>query len=144
MAKLVLMNTFCVKGSNPIHCSHKILLPSFSPGKIPLNYLKKCQITIFRGRLVKTPLLFLDFTMQVELVKNTPQTRKMAEAIGGFWSSPPPLRPCLSPHSLPSISSHSHSVYSMGLWESQACMSTISKALHTGLPRACNSQRPMI
>ena len=28
--------------------------------------------------------------MQVQLVKNTPKTWKMAEPIGGFWSSPPP------------------------------------------------------
>ena len=141
------MNTFCVKGSNPIHCSHKMLLPSFSPGKIPLNYmyLKKCQITIFSGRLVKTPLLFLDFTMQVQLVKNTPQTRKMAEPIGGFWSSPPPLGLVLA-------LTHCHLYYLTvtvcTAWVSgshkHAWVLYLTKALHTGLPRACNSQRPMI
>ena len=30
--------------------------------------------------------------MQVQLIKNTPKTWKMAETIGGFWLSPPWVR----------------------------------------------------
>ena len=38
---------------------------------------------------MKSLMLFLDFTMQVQLAKNTPKTWKMAEPFGGFWSNPP-------------------------------------------------------
>ena len=66
----------------------------FSLAKIPSNYHEKDQITspkpLFRGRLVKLNP-FLDFSMQIQLIKSTPKTPKMAEPIGSFWSSPPPL-----------------------------------------------------
>ena len=62
--------------------------------KILQDYLKKSQITSPQPLSVvdlwKHPL-FLDFTMQVQLVKNSPKTLKMVEPTGGVWSSPPPL-----------------------------------------------------
>ena len=66
----------------------------FSLAKILSNYHQKSQNTspqpLFSARLDlwKHPLL-LDFTMEVQLVKNTPKTWKMAEPVGGFWSTPP-------------------------------------------------------
>ena len=61
----------------------------FLLAKIPSNYQKKesnyLSTTTFSGRIVKTP------PMQVQLVKNTPKTWKIAEPISGFWSSHPPL-----------------------------------------------------
>ena len=67
----------------------------FSLAKILSNYHQKSQNTppqpLFSARLDlwKHPLL-LDFTMEVQLVKNSPKTWKMAEPVGGFWSTPPP------------------------------------------------------
>ena len=54
--------------------------------KNPLNHLKKSQITS------PQPLSVVDlwkhhFTMQVQLIKNTHKTWKMAEPISGLWSS---------------------------------------------------------
>ena len=81
------------EASTKFDCSHQMILPSPSTSKNPLkspqkesNYL---SITTFSGRLVKVHPFFLDFTLQVQLVKYTLKTWKMAEPIGGFWSSAP-------------------------------------------------------
>ena len=82
------------KVSTPFHCFHQMILPSLFTSRDPLILPEKCQITSSQPLLVldwwKHPL-FLDFTMQVQLVKNTHKTWKMAEPIAGFWASTSPL-----------------------------------------------------
>ena len=79
----------------PFHCSPQMILPSHftskNPQKLPHKVSNYNSTTIISGRLVKTPL-FLDCTMQVQLVKNTPKTCKMTEPIDGLClmvKSPP-------------------------------------------------------
>ena len=63
--------------STAFHCYHQMILPSLFTCKFPLKLPQKVSnyisTTIFSGRLMKIPL-FLDFTMQVQLVKNPPKT----------------------------------------------------------------------
>ena len=77
--------------STPFHCSHQMILPSLSTGKNPLKSPQKESnyhfTTTFSGRLVKTPSVSR-FHYAGTASQNTPKTWKMAEPIGGFWSSP--------------------------------------------------------
>ena len=63
--------------STPFHCSHQMILPSLFTNKNALKLPQKVSnyisTAISSGGLVKTPP-FLDSTMQVQLVKNTPKT----------------------------------------------------------------------
>ena len=63
--------------STPFHCSHRMILQSLftnkNPLKLPQKVSNQISTTISSGRLVKTPP-FLDSTMQVQLVINTPKT----------------------------------------------------------------------
>ena len=64
----------------------------FSHSKILSNNHKKVKVSLHHHfsvvELWEHPIL-LDFTMQVQLVKNTPKTWKMAEPIGSCWSNLP-------------------------------------------------------
>ena len=79
--------------STPFHFSHQMILPSLSTGKNPLKTPQKesncLSATTFSGKNVKKPL-FLDFTMQVQLVKITPETWKWLSLLVDSGQVPPP------------------------------------------------------
>ena len=66
---------------------------------VPFHIQKSSQITTKKSKYLSTTTFqwltcentpnLLDFTMQVQLVKNTPKTWKMAEPIGSCWSNLP-------------------------------------------------------
>ena len=60
--------------SATFHCSNRMIFPSLFTYRNPIKLPQKVsnKLPLHNHFLVKTPLL-LDFTMQVQLVKNTPK-----------------------------------------------------------------------